>query len=94
VTLLGDTLPLGQWSHIAVTLDGKVACLYINGQLAMRKDFAMLPKDVIKKNAYVGRSNWSADPLFKGMMDDIIIANAAYTQAQIQAIARGIPVKK
>jgi arabinan endo-1,5-alpha-L-arabinosidase len=94
LTLLGDTLPLNQWSHIAVTLDGKTACMYINGELTMKKDFAMLPKEVIHKTSYIGRSNWSADPLFKGAMDDIIIADAAYTQDQVKAIARGIPVKK
>jgi arabinan endo-1,5-alpha-L-arabinosidase len=93
-TVLGDTLPIGEWSHIAVTLNGSFNCMYINGELTMKTFGKLLPKDVIKKNAYVGRSNWGADPLFKGRMDEIIIARTAYTQDQIKAISKGIPVGK
>ncbi len=93
-TVLGNTLPPGKWSHIAGTLDGTTMCMYIDGELAMKVPATLLPKNVIKANSYVARSNWSADPLFIGKMDEIIIARTAYTQEQVQAIMKGIPVEK
>ena len=90
VTLLAPTLVPGEWSHIAFTFgDGKVV-LYVNGKAAQEVPLDLKPTDIVKKGCYIGRSNWSADPLFTGAMDEILIADAVYTPAQIKAVMKGI----
>lgn len=91
VTLAGKLPAIGKWTHVAVTLGDGVACLYVNGKLAQKNGVGVLPSD-IGANAtglYIGRSNWP-DPLFKGMMDDLLVANRAFTKAEIASVYAGV----
>jgi hypothetical protein len=87
VTLLAATPAAGQWTHIACTVGKGKATLYVNGnmiqQVPCTNNLSGFP---VKNNAYVGRSNWAADPLFQGAMDDIVFASRVYSSKEVKAL--------
>jgi hypothetical protein len=78
------TLPLNQWSHIAATLSGTTATIYINGIAAGTATFP-IPANVIRNYCYIGKSNWGGDPYANAIYDELRIWNVAKTPAEIQA---------
>lgn len=91
VTLLAATPAAGQWTHVAVTLGKGKASLYVNGNLIQMVPCTNKLTGFVHGQAYVGRSNWSADPLFQGAMDEIYVSNVCASGKQIKAIMKGIP---
>lgn len=79
-----QTLPLNQWSHIAATLNGTTATIYINGVVAGTATFPK-PVNIIRNNCYIGKSNWNGDPYANAIYDELRIWNTAKTQAEIQS---------
>lgn len=78
-----EALPLNQWTHIAITLKmEKVGSLYING--AFQK-FGMLykPNDTIRRNAFIGKSNWKNDKYADVLIDEIRMYDHAREEEQI-----------
>ncbi|HEX7652279.1 MAG TPA: LamG domain-containing protein, partial [Verrucomicrobiae bacterium] len=60
-------LPVNQWTHIAVTMDGRQGILYLNGKaVAVNNSVNLLPSDLSPSNCYLGRSEFAADPYLKG----------------------------
>lgn len=94
LTLLGPVLVPGQWSHIAFTFGNGTASLYINGKMVGTRPFGLRPRDIIKQNALVGASNWMADPLFAGAMDDVFISGTVLDAKQVRAVMNGITIAK
>ncbi|ADN02412.1 LamG domain-containing protein [Spirochaeta thermophila] len=93
VKLLGPAFPTGEWVHLAITVNGREMVMYVDGKRMASGYTGLLPSHVEKKRLYIGASNWP-DPLFVGKMDEILIADAAYTDQQIKAIMQsGIPVR-
>ena len=78
-----QTLPLNQWSHVAATLSGNTATIYINGVAAGTSTFST-PVNIVRNYCYIGKSNWS-DPYANAIFDELRIWNTAKTQAEIQA---------
>src|SRR5665647_3266585 len=77
-----QTLALNQWSHIAATLSGTTATIYINGVSAGTATFPS-PANITRNNCYIGKSNWG-DPYANAVFDELRIWNTAKTQAEIQ----------
>ena len=82
----------GHWTHVAVTLDGKLGCLYVNGILVSRAPASLRPEEVLGPNintsinhCYLGRSSDPALPFFKGSLDSIRFYSKAFTQKEITA---------
>ncbi len=76
-------LPVGQWTHVAVTLNGNVGTIYVNGALrATNTSMTLNPSDFQPSKNYIGKSQWP-DPLFNGMIDDVRIADYALNAGQI-----------
>jgi hypothetical protein len=83
-------LPIGQWVHVAVTLNGNTGTLYVNGvQAAANTSMTIRPSDFNPAFNFIGKSQFSADPLFNGRIDDFRIYNYVLTGTQIAAIAAG-----
>lgn len=78
-----QTLVLNQWSHIAATLNGNTATIYINGVAAGTATMPV-PANITRNNCYIGRSNWG-DPFSNATFDELRIWNVAKTQAEIQS---------
>jgi hypothetical protein len=79
-----QTLALNQWSHIAATLNGTTATIYINGVAAGTSSFST-PVNITRNNCYIGKSNWGGDPTANAIFDELRIWNTAKTQSEIQS---------
>jgi len=81
-----NPLPTNVWTHIAVALDGRQAIMYINGRaVAVNSSVNLLPSDVMGAADYLGRSQFSADPYFKGQMDAVEISSETLPIEQVTA---------
>ena len=83
----GNTLTINKWNHIAVTLSGTTASIYINGVLENSASNFLVPTTITRTNCSIGKSNWSGGnyDLLNGSMDELRIWNVARTQSEIQA---------
>lgn len=78
-TLDGSILPTGQWTHLAVSLNGDIGTYYINGKPVDTKVIDQVDPLFGQPFCYIGKSMWNADPLFNGRIDDFRIYNYALT---------------
>ena len=87
---VSQSLPQNTWVHIAVTLGTDGAKLYINGELkGTNASVSIRPSDIRPVFNYIGRSQFTADPYFKGSVDDFRIYNHALTLEEVKSIADG-----
>jgi autotransporter-associated beta strand protein len=86
----GVPLASGSWQHVAVTLSNNVVILYVNGaQVASSTNFSITPASFSPIKNYLGKSQFPADPLFNGKLDEVEIADFAMTPAQISVLYNG-----
>jgi hypothetical protein len=76
-------LPVGEWTHVAVTLRDDIAKLFVNGEMLAKNTAATInPSDFQPSANYIGKSQF-ADPLFSGKIDDIVITDRALTNDEV-----------
>jgi autotransporter-associated beta strand protein len=78
-----DPIPTGQWIQLAVTISGDTGILYENGEPIVAGQILLNPSDIDSTLNYIGKSQYSADPLFSGMIDDFRIYDYALSQSQM-----------
>jgi hypothetical protein len=88
-----NALPIGAWTHVAVTLDGTNATLYVNGALAAtapntnRADQLLAPNTATGfQHNYLARGIGDALPFFRGAVDDVQFYATALNAAAIGAL--------
>jgi len=80
---------IGQWTHVAVTLQGDVGKIYVGGVLkATNPSMSLNPSDFNPTINYIGKSQWP-DPLLNGRIDDFRIYNFALSGDDIATLAVG-----
>src|SRR5262249_22485251 len=80
-------LPVGVWTHLAVTISANTGKLFVNGvAVATNTLMTVHPVDVGTKFNYLGKSQFAADPLFWGRFDDFRFVSSALSDAQVAAI--------
>jgi len=85
-------LPTNSWCHVAVTLDGSVGLLYLNGiAVATNNNLTIRPWQTLARTNYIGHSQFSADPLFSGEISSFRIFGRALSRAEIKDLAYAPP---
>lgn len=84
-----------KWTHIAAVFGDGKAALYVNGKLAQKLTCPVTTANLAASvnGVYIGRSNW-ADPLYCGAMDDLLVANRAFSDEEIAAVYNGVVVEE
>ena len=79
------TLPLNTWTHFAITQLGNTCSMYINGALvATNTGVNIKPSTLGSTNQnYIGKSQWSVDPLLKGSIDEFKIYSRALSASEL-----------
>ena len=77
-----EPMPTGSWQHVAVTKNSSTVKIYLNGSLQASGSISVSTLSGTLYN-YLGKSQWPSDPLFDGKMDDLHIANYAYSAEEI-----------
>jgi len=86
--LNSTSLSIGRWTHVAVTLSATGARLYVNGVLKTESSAVTIsPLDFKPVLNYIGRSQFSTDPLFNGYIDDFRVYNYALPDSVIAQVA-------
>ena len=85
----GPTLPTDGWHHVAVTLSGNTGTLYLDGvPVGSNANMTLSPGDLGRTTQnWIGRSQWEADPLLNGSIDEVNLFNRALSRAEIQSMA-------
>ena len=88
--ILGTTkLSLNKWVHVAVTIADEAVTLYLDGkQVAQSTDMKIRPIDIRPTMNYIGRSQFSSDPLLKAYIDDFRIYNYALSAEELTAVTQ------
>lgn len=74
------------WKHLAVTIGAETVKIFINAEeVASSTSFTIKPSDIKPALCFIGRSQFKADPLFKGRIDDLRIYNYPLTADELQA---------
>jgi len=81
-------LPVGQWVHLAVTIDKTKAVLYVNGEAAAVTDQIQTYLWELRDTSqnYLGRSQYPWDPYLHGLLADFRIYNRALSADEIKAV--------
>ncbi|RKL65648.1 hypothetical protein CR203_19400 [Salipaludibacillus neizhouensis] len=82
-------LPTTQWQHVAVTIEGFDAVLYVNGEEVSRNStYNVEPRMLLETTLnYLGKSRRDSHHLFNGMFDDFQVYNRALSSAEIELLA-------
>jgi rhamnogalacturonan endolyase len=88
--LNGPALSAGTWYYLAVVLSGNTGTLYVNGAaVATNSSMTLHPSSLGSTTLnYLGKSQFSGDPTFKGTIDDFRIYSRALSAAEILALAK------
>ena len=85
------TLPMGEWTHIAVTYDGQAASLYINGVLKKSIPLTGALNCGAGLETTIGKIPDEAAGYFNGSIDEYRIFNTALTPEAIVGLANQCP---
>lgn len=81
---------IGSWIHVAVTLGTADTRIYMDGELAASSaDITIRPADFRPCLNYIGRSQYTADPMFRGYIDDFRVYNYELSAAEIKTMVQG-----
>jgi hypothetical protein len=84
-------LPVGLWEHIAITRSANSLRLYTNGVLAVSGTGTISPASFNPVLNFLGESQYEADPLFNGRLDELFIYNYALSGTEISRLAANQP---
>lgn len=86
IAIEGDKVSNKKWTHVALTINSttKKATLYVNGEKVGRTVLTEATESFLGQASYIGKSRYTADPLFTGCMDDIYIFDYALTEEEVQ----------
>ena len=82
-----QSINLGQWYHVVVTIDTKTCKTYMNGLLVktftLNNAFSTATPMVLN---YIGKSNWAADKYYDGNISDLRLYTTALSAEDVQEL--------
>jgi hypothetical protein len=86
-----EALPVGKWTHVAVTVGDNGAAIYVDGtQVAQHAPAALRPSDLgDTENNVIGRSPFVNDPYLDGQIDEFRVYNRVLTPDEMAGLAGG-----
>jgi alpha-L-arabinofuranosidase len=81
-------LPVGEWTHLAVTLSGTTGTLYVNGAaVATNTAMTLNPSSLgATSQNCIGRSQFPPDPYLDGVVDEFQIYSRALSAAEVLSL--------
>ena len=79
-------LPPSIWQHVAFTLSGETATLYLNGLPIASGTITQEPGDVAGDNVWLGRSQFPTDPYTFAHFDEVALFNRALSPSEVSAV--------
>ncbi|MGI9176651.1 MAG: rhamnogalacturonan lyase B N-terminal domain-containing protein [Pirellulales bacterium] len=82
-------LAVGVWQHVAVTLRGSTATIYLNGvAVGSNASMTLRPSSLGQTpNNFIGKSQFFTDPVLAASIDDFRIYSRGLSSAEVQALA-------
>jgi len=80
-----DSLPIGEWQHLAVTFDGTTARTYINGEMTNEDGFSF-GSDTEAPFQFGSSTSGGGNP-FNGALDEVRIYDIILSEAEILELA-------
>jgi rhamnogalacturonan endolyase len=82
-------LTVGAWQHVAVTLRGSTATIYLNGvAVGSNTGVTLRPASLGQTtNNFIGKSQFGVDPALAASVDDFRIYSRGLLAAEVQALA-------
>ncbi|MEJ5259474.1 MAG: glycosyl hydrolase [Anaerohalosphaeraceae bacterium] len=83
-----NALALNAWQHFVVSISKRSSSnvkIYKNGQLILTATTS-IPLSATRTANYIGRSNWTADAYYQGLLDDVRIYDYAVTTSEAAAL--------
>ncbi|GAA3962400.1 cellulose binding domain-containing protein [Mucilaginibacter dorajii] len=79
------TFPLNTWTNLAITRLGSTCTMYINGAAVASSTAISIKPSALDATGfnYLGKSQFSADPMFKGSIDEFKVYNRALSPSEI-----------
>ncbi len=87
--VINTTIPIGTWTHFALTWSATELKAYLNGRLvASAPNYGSVkPSDLGNTvNNYLGRSQYATDPYFEGMLDDFRLYDHVLSEGDVAAL--------
>lgn len=81
----GTTIPIGEWTHIAATLEESSLKLYVNGEEDGNGTSAGYVGGA-SKTFVIGRASWYEGSFFTGIIDEAGLFSKALSQAEIKDV--------
>ncbi len=88
-TLDFDTVSYNQWYFTALVLTGDSIKIYMDDDIIVEEDLIVAPLDFQEGDTsanVIGKSHWSADPTFNGMVDDFRIYDKALSHSEVLSL--------
>jgi hypothetical protein len=83
--LNGTSIPINEWTHVAVTFSENTITLYVNG---IKGGSGIVSLNTTGNSNYIGRSNHTdAYNYFNGNIDEVRLYNRSLTQEEISYLA-------
>jgi hypothetical protein len=81
-------LPVGTWTHVAVTHTGNLGVLYVNGAEVARNSALTIRPSALGSTTqnWIGRSQYAGDPYLAAAVDDFRIYSRALSAAEVSQL--------
>jgi hypothetical protein len=85
---LTETVPTGEWHHVAIVLDKPYFFYYLDGVEKYRMtNMTLGPSDLNAVQNWIGRSAFPADPYLSATIDEFRLYSGGLTPAQVAQLA-------